>query len=207
MKQIIITGFSMLLILAGINTAQSQTPRGGIKGGLNLSNLYIDDVEDENVRTGLNVGIFTQLMLTPGFAIQPELLYSTKGAKADYNVVGIEGENKFNLNYVDIPVLATIKLGDDADIHIGPYFGYLVGVSHSSESTLGSSFKELDRDEYEKWDFGLAGGLALNFNPISFGLRYNYGLKKIAKTQNAENIIGDAKNSVAQVYVALNLRQ
>lgn len=206
MNQFRITILSMALVLAGLSFAQAQTPRGGIKGGLNLSNLYIDDVEDENVRTGFHAGIFTQLMITPAFGIQPELNYSTKGAKAEYDVLGLKGENKFNLGYLDMPVLATFKLGDDADIHFGPYFGYLVGVSTSTEGDFGDGYEELDRDDYKKWDYGLAGGLALNFNPVSIGLRYNYGLNKIADSDEAENLIGDAKNSVAQVYVAFNMR-
>lgn len=195
-----------MLVMLGCTFAKAQVARGGIKGGLNLSNLYIDNVEDENVRTGFNVGLYTQLMIGPVFAIQPEINYSTKGAKADYDILGFQGENKFNLNYVDMPVLATFKLGDAADIHLGPYFGYLVGVSTSTNGDLGDSYKELDRDDYKKWDYGIAGGIALNFDPISFGFRYNYGLNKIADSQDAENLIGDAKNSVAQAYVAFNLR-
>lgn len=206
MNRIRITILSVALIFVGASLVQAQTPRGGIKGGLNLSNLYIEDVEDENVRLGFHAGVFTQLVIAPGFAIQPELNYSTKGAKAEYNVLGLEGENKFNLGYLDVPVLATFKLGDDADIHIGPYFGYLVSVSTSTDGDFGEGYQELDRDDYKKWDYGIAGGLALNFNPVSIGLRYNYGLNKIADSDNAENLIGDAKNSVAQVYLVFNMR-
>ena len=197
---------SILLLMAGTASVKAQTALGGVKGGLNLSNLYIEDVEDENVRTGFHVGVFTQLMITENLAIQPELNYSTKGAKAEYNIFGITGETKFNLSYLDIPILATFKLGDDADIHIGPYFGYLIGVSTSTEGDFGSGNSELDRDDYKKLDYGLAGGMSLNFNPLIIGLRYNYGLNKIADSDEAETLIGDAKNSVAQVYLAFNLK-
>jgi len=203
MKYVIV---AVVAVLISNQDIFAQEARGGIKGGLNLSTLYIDDVEDENVRAGFHAGIFTQLMLAENFAIQPELNYSTKGSKAKYDNFVFQGENKFNLSYLDIPVLATFKLGDDADIHVGPYFGYLVGVSTSTEGDLGDGYEELDRDDYENWDFGLSGGVALNFQPISLGVRYNYGLKKIAKSENAEDFIGDAKNAVGQVYVAFNLK-
>lgn len=203
--------FTTILLVAimflGVSLAEAQilTNRAGIKGGLNLSNLYIDDVEDENVRTGLHVGLYSQIELGPAVAIQPELNYSTKGAEAEFNMAGVQGDRKFNLNYIDLPVLLTFKLGRDADIHIGPYVSYLVGVSTSSDGVFGDNFRELDRDNYKKWDYGLSGGFALNFDPITFGLRYNYGLNKIADTNDARNQIGDAKNSVAQVYIAFNL--
>lgn len=197
---------SILAIFILNQSAMAQTSRGGIKGGLNLSTLYIDDVEDENVRAGFHVGIYTQMMVTDNFAIQPELNFSTKGSRATYDNAFASGESKFNLHYLDIPVLATFKLGDDADIHVGPYFGYLVGVNTSTEGTLGNGYTELDRDDYQKWDYGLAAGVALNFQPLSVGVRYNYGLNKIADNANSEGQIGDAKNAVGQIYLAFNLK-
>lgn len=206
MKRVRLTMISVVLVFFCTSVLQAQLmPKGGIKGGLNLSNLYIDDVEDENVRTGFHVGVYRQFMIGPALAIQPELIYSTKGAEAEYNILTVNGERKFNLNYIDLPVLLTFKLGDDADISFGPYVGYLVGVSTSTDGDFGESYRELNRDNYEKWDYGLTGGLALNFDPIAFGLRYNYGLNEIADTANARQQIGDAKNSVAQVYISLNL--
>lgn len=193
-------------LILSIANVQAQEMRGGIKGGLNLSTLYIDDVKDENVRVGFSAGIFSQLPITENFAIQPELNFSTKGSKATYDNVIFQGESKFNLSYLDLPVLATFKLGDDADIHVGPYFGYLVGVSTSSDGTFGETYTELDRDDYQKWDYGLAAGIALNFHPMSIGVRYNYGLNKIADSDNAQDQIGDAKNAVGQVYVAFDLK-
>lgn len=206
MKHLKIIGLFTLALILCNTQSMAQEARGGIKGGLNLSTLYIDDVEDENVRAGFHVGIFSQLMVTESFAIQPELNFSTKGSKAEYDNFVFQGENKFNLSYIDIPVLATFKLGNDADIHFGPYFGYLVGVSTSSEGDFGDSYQELDRDDYQNWDYGLAAGLALNFHPMSVGVRYNYGLNKIADSPNAEDQIGDAKNAVGQIYVAFDLK-
>lgn len=207
MKTIKILTVAIILAVCGGSQVAAQTARGGIKGGLNLSNLYIDDVEDENVRTGFHVGFFTQLMVAPTVAIQPELNYSTKGAKAEYNFFGLDGERKYNLSYLDVPVLVTFKLGDDADIHLGPYVGYLVGVNTTTEGDLGSSYTELDRDDYEKIDYGISGGFALNFTALSFGVRYNYGLNEIAKSDEAAEFLKSAKNSVAQVYAAINLRK
>lgn len=81
----IITLFSLAINLQGV-LAQS-TKRVGIKGGLNVSNLFIDNVTDENARLGFHVGLFGQIFSSDVFAIQPELLYSTKGSKAHYSVV------------------------------------------------------------------------------------------------------------------------
>src|SRR6188768_4084781 len=86
----------------------AQTGRAGIKGGLNVSNLYIDDVDDENARYGFNVGVYGQAFSSEAFALQLELLYSTKGSRDTYSGV-FDEEVKYNLNYLDLPVLAVFK--------------------------------------------------------------------------------------------------
>ncbi|MEQ9438976.1 MAG: porin family protein [Cyclobacteriaceae bacterium] len=205
----IIAGIIALLLSALVIPISliAQDARTGIKGGLNVSNLYIDDVSDENLRPGFHLGVFTQLPISDFFVIQPEVLYSTKGARATYdvNVVDLEGEYKFNLNYVDIPVLATFKLGEAADIQVGPYISYLISANVSTDGDIIDGSEELNRDSFKRIDYGLSAGFTLNFDAISVGTRYNYGLAQIADSNGAELALGDAKNSVAQIFLALNL--
>jgi hypothetical protein len=198
-------GMLTMLLLAGVvvsSTAQDR--RMGIKGGLNLSNLYIDDVDDENARVGFHVGVYGQILSTETFAIQPELLYTTKGAKTEWDGV-IDQTTTFNLNYLELPILAVFKLGDAAEIHIGPYFSYLLAANIDTKGDLGGGTETLDRDNFKSFDFGLSGGFGLNFGPVQVGARYNYGLSEIADSDAAKLLLGDSKNSCAQLYVALNL--
>jgi hypothetical protein len=185
----------------------AQDNRTGIKGGLNVSNLYIDDVSDESLRPGFHIGVFTQLPISETFVIQPEVLYSTKGARATYDtdVIDLEGEYSFNLNYVDVPVLATFKLGESANIQVGPYVSYLTNAGVSTDGDIVEGASDLGRDHFSTIDYGLSAGFELNFSAVTVGTRYNYGLNQVADSEAAELILGDAKNSLAQVYVALNL--
>ena len=184
--------------------AAQSSPRMGIKGGVNFSNLYLDDVSDENARIGFNLGIYGQVLSTEGFALQPELLFSTKGAHDEFDGL-IDQEVKFNLNYLDLPVLAVFKLGESAEIHAGAYASYLVNANISYEGDVGSGDEDLDRDHFKSFDYGLVGGFGLNFGAVQVGARYNYGLVEIADSDAADFVIGDAKNSVAQVYLAFDL--
>ena len=187
-----------------IVSAQSS-PRMGIKGGLNLSNLYVDDVSDEDARIGFNLGLYGQVFSSDAFAIQPELLFSTKGTHLEFD--GLDETVKFNLNYLDLPVLAVFKLGESAEIHAGGYASYLLNANLSYDGDLGSGNEDLDRDNFKSYDYGLVGGFGLNFGAVQVGARYNYGLVKIADSDAAELVIGDVKNSVAQIYMAFNLNQ
>lgn len=205
MKTTCMMGILTLLFLSGAVVSSTAQDRGmGIKGGLNLSNLYVDDVDDENARVGFHVGVYGQIVSTETFAIQPELLYTTKGSESEWNGL-IDQTVKFNLNYLELPVLAVFKLGESAEIHIGPYFSYLLGANIDTEGDLGGTNEELDRDNFKSFDFGLSGGFGLNFGAVQIGARYNYGLSEIADSDAADLLLGDAKNSCAQVYVALNL--
>jgi len=184
----------------------NPTARVGIKAGLNVSNLYINDVDDNNARFGFNGGFYGQIASSESFAIQPELLYSTKGSQADYGGI-VNSTVRFNLNYIDLPVLAVFKLGPSAEIHVGPYASYLVSANIKYSGNIGNGTDKIDRDQLKSYDYGLSGGFGLNFGAVQIGARYNYGLVKIADSNSARNLLGDSKNSVAQLYLALNLNQ
>jgi hypothetical protein len=170
-----------------------------------LSNLITDEVTDKHARVGFHAGIYGQLFASDVFALQPELNFSTKGNEVTSNFGVIDQKSKFNLSYLDIPLLAVFKLGNVAELHAGPYWSYLVGANIDTDGDLGDDFVELDRDNFDKWDYGLVGGIGFNLGDIQLGARYNYGLNEIARSPGAKTLLGDAKNSVGQIYLAVNL--
>ena len=180
--------------------------KAGIKGGLNVSNFTSgEQISDKNARYGFHAGVFGQLFVNEGFAIQPELNYSTKGNKVTLEYGVIDQETKFNLQYIDMPVLAVFKLGNAVEIQAGPYWAYLLGANIDTDGDLGDGFKDLSRKNFDNWDYGLAGGIGFNFGNVQLGARYNYGLNKIANSEGAKRILGGAKNSAGQIYLAFNL--
>ncbi|HEX5169095.1 MAG TPA: porin family protein [Cyclobacteriaceae bacterium] len=188
------------------NTKSFPGTRAGIKGGLNVSNFINDEINDKNARLGFHFGVFGQLFSSEGFAVQPEVNYSTKGNKVTTEFGIIDQDTKFNLNYIDIPVLAVFKLGRTVELHVGPYWSYLVGASIDNEGDILNDFRDLDRDNFVKWDYGLVGGIGFNIQNIQIGARYNYGMKEIAASDGARAMLGkDTKNSLGQIYLAVNL--
>jgi hypothetical protein len=202
----------MMSVVAATKVQAQEAPRVGLKGGLNLSNLYVNEADDENARFGWHAGFYAQLLSTDAFAIQPEVNFSTKGSGVTYGTVGPNGvslnhEQKFNLSYIDIPVLAVFKLGRAAEIHAGPYWSYLVRADIRNKSgDPNNEFTTADRDNFDKWDYGLVGGIGFNLGKAAqLGARYNYGLNEIAESGGAKKALGNAKNQVAQIYVSFNL--
>jgi len=197
-----------LMSFVMIENASAQSARAGIKGGLNASNLYIDDnVTDENARIGFHAGVYGQLFPSDVFTLQAELLYSTKGSKAVYNNVFGDQEVKYNLNYLDLPVLAVFKVADVLEIHAGGYASYLLGANISYEGDFVNDVDEIDKDHLKSLDYGLVGGVGINFGAVQVGARYNLGLAEIADSDEARDLLGNSKNSNAQVYIAFDFMQ
>ena len=108
-----------------------------------------------------------------------------------------------SINYIEVPVLLVVNLTDVFNVHVGPYAAYMVSGKTSNDSNLLSTQTELDTNDFNKFDAGLAGGLGIDLDAVNFGVRYNYGLTKIGKDNNI--LSSDAKNSVLSVYIGLRL--
>jgi hypothetical protein len=187
-------------------TEGSLTPKFGIKAGVNLANLYVDDVEDENMKVGLNVGFLAKVPLFRGVSLQPELLYTSKGTKVTYNnlLMG-NGEYRFNLNYVELPVLAVVNVAKKLNLHAGGYASYLVSANVKDLDDDGNVYdvSNLNEDNFNRFDYGLVGGLGIDVENFTIGARYNYGLKEVGKSGSggASNYLRNSKNSVISLYL------
>lgn len=198
----------MLFTFAIMLSAASFGQIVGLKGGLNLANLSFSDA-DEKLRAGYHFGGYLSLPVGELLSIQPEVLYSARGSRATYSAdflgFEIDGETTFKLDYIDVPILAVIHLGDAVQIEAGPYVGFLANSGVETDGDLGDGEVDFDNDSFKKLDYGLAGGLALNFNALQIGARYMYGLQEVQDSNDAELFLGEAKNRAFQVFAALRI--
>ncbi|MCU0334771.1 MAG: PorT family protein [Chitinophagaceae bacterium] len=181
-----------LLALAAVSllsaTAQISV---GAKGGLNVSNLSgIDNVNNFKAKAlvGFHVGGFVTFNLGRHFAIQPELLYSTQGAKLE------NATDDLKLNYFNIPVMVKLLTKKGFYVEAGPQLGFRVGdVDFSSGTSVNNSVKNSD----------LSGCFGLGFqptkSPFGIGARYNVGLGKAGEFTGASVNNADYKNGVFQL--------
>lgn len=219
-----LAGFSFLIVMmlsASIADAQDtnflggdRSSRFGIKGGVNLSNLLVDeDNIDNGWKVGWHAGLFAKVPLNDLFAIQPEVLYTNVGSKLSYgnsdfaDLLGIQpGEVRFNLGYVQVPFLASLTLGP-ISLQAGPYASYLVNANiknlESDDPLNADAIANLDTDDFNRIDYGLAGGIAVDVKGFQLGARYNYGLREIGKSDFAGRLTNDSRNSVGQVFIAV----
>ncbi|SHJ69682.1 porin family protein [Flavobacterium haoranii] len=203
MKKKILTTLCLIGFISLSNAQESSSTgaRFGLKGGVNFTNLYVDDVDDTNMLTSFNAGVFVELPITQGVAIVPELNYSRKGSEVQNTILTETYKSKFKLSYLEMPVLLKLNLVPNFNLHAGPYVAYLLNAKTDVVDENGDRVEsfEYDTDDFNKLDFGLSAGLGFDFNNFGIGARYNYGLSEIDKDNNANG----AKNSAFNLYVAL----
>jgi hypothetical protein len=200
----------MILTLTSVTGQSDQNNfKFGIKGGLNVSNMYTKDIQTNNTLMGFNAGLFLKIPITSILAFQPELLYTTKGSELTYNSF-ITGKASFSLNYIEMPLLAVFNLTKNFNIHGGVYLASLNNVKITNKSTtdLINFENDLKKSDFEMFDYGLVAGAGLDFNKISLGVRYEYGMKPVGKERSflgQSYRIPDARNSMIQVYLSVSI--
>ncbi|MGM0579850.1 MAG: porin family protein [Bacteroidota bacterium] len=189
------------LILSSI-LVKAQSDQSGIRASLNLSNLYVEEVNDENTKPGFAVGVYFRKGISDQVSIQPEINYSLKGSQIHYDGGFFTGSGKYryNLSYIEIPVLANIHVGESLYFSAGPYISTLIAAKVKDVDGDGSinSVEEYDRDDFNTFDYGVAAGVGFDFTGGTAGVRYNYGLVDVAPEGNG---LDNGKNSVLQFFL------
>lgn len=179
MKKIILSAVAVM----AFGFANAQEVKFGVKAALNVASLT-GDVEDVSSLVGFQVGGFAEIKLSEKFAIQPEVLYSAQGAESD-------GE-KFNLNYINIPVLAKYYVAKSFSLEAGPQIGFLTSAKIEDEDV---------KDFVSSTDFSFNFGAGYDFTEnLSAGLRYNLGLTNVWDFDGSEDSIKNGVFSVSLGY-------
>lgn len=177
-----------LVAMAGF-AVQAQSTDIGLKGGINLATWSNNGSGAAYAnRLGFNGGLFAQVHVTPQFAVQPEVVYSSQGTK--YTISGQEHDLK--LNYVNIPVMLQAMVGRGFYAEAGPQIGFLTGTADKVGDVETGYFTTND---FKKNDVALGVGLGYSgASALGIGARYNFGLTNI-------NNVGSnkIKNNVLQV--------
>src|SRR3954454_14573539 len=96
MKKIVVIVLCFAIVAAA--SAQSNRLYLGVKGGVNVSSLNVENGVDYNGRASFHAGGLAHLHITRSFAIQHELFFSGQGGK--------DGADRLRLAYLNSPLLA-----------------------------------------------------------------------------------------------------
>ena len=151
----------------------------GLKAGANYSNIY--DSEDQkfnaDYKFGLAAGVFLAIPFGKYLGIQPEILFSQKGYKSAGTILTIPYEFTHTTDYIDVPLLLTIKPSAFVTLLAGPQYSFL--IKQKDEFTSGN-FTEDQEQEFrnDKSVLCVLGGIDFNLNPFVIGTRAGWDLQK-----------------------------
>lgn len=155
----------------------------GIKGGVNLTTLNIDDPElSYNSKTGYHAGVFLRARFDK-VGIQPELLLFTQNGDIESSVFGTAQER---FTYLSVPVMLKFYPVGGFNIQVGPQFGFLLDGEREYKTILGGGTQDIT-EYYKESDVSvsLGGGYDFDFG-LGLDVRYNIGVKDINNAANGE---------------------
>ncbi|WP_234110508.1 MULTISPECIES: porin family protein [Chryseobacterium] len=171
------------LALFGAMSAQTF----GLKAGMNVASV----TKGDGSRISLNAGAFMNMPVATNFSIQPEVLYSGKGAKIKEEDMKATAA----LDYISVPVMFQYNALPNLYLEAGPEFSFLLSAKAKGDG------ESLDiKDSVNSFDFGIGLGAGYFFTPqIGLTARYVAGMTEVDK----DNSGGDKrKNNVFQVGLA-----
>ena len=201
----IILSFLLLATTMGAVNAQQASTIVGFRGGITFSS-YVGNASRAEYKTGYHGGIIFKLPLNKLFSIQPEVLYSMKGAQRNESNNGYSVSYNERLHYVDVPILAKITTAQGLFFEAGPQVGVMLAARADVSGTSPNGNRSASgniKSEFNDVDLGYAVGLGFQVpnSPLLLGVRYNGGLRNIVKDYNDSD--KSLRNSAFQFYLGL----
>lgn len=167
----------LLVMLAWVPAASAQGLSYGVKAGVNLSSISFEPDDSGNPyesRVGWLAGAFATIPLRGWLSLQPEALYTIKGARVDFESV----ESQLIVDYFEVPILARVSLRRGFYAVAGPTVA--ARIKARSRTKFGGSTEEIDlEDDIERVDLGVAAGAGMELGRWLFEGRYTHGLSDI----------------------------
>ena len=154
----------------------------GVVGGANFSTANVKDVKfNQGVFNNFHTGLAYKFNLPLGFAIQPALQYTVKGAKFGYTpeAVSTFGDGTLKVSYLELPV--SFQWGPDL-ILFRPYLDFtpFVGYALEQNVVIGDIVDDFEDGLVNKLSYGVGLGVGVEFWKLQIVGRYNWNLGSLS---------------------------
>lgn len=189
-KNLLLFSLSMLVLIplsvsaqlfgSDKNSEVNTSPSFGIKAGGNLSNVYDTQGEEfqADSKLGVAAGVFVTLPLTKYIGLQPEILFSQKGYQGSGSVLGNDYSFARTTNFIDVPLLLSIRTGEFLSILVGPQYSYLLSQNYTFKSGIVDITQDehFDNENLLKNTLAVTGGFDINLNKLVLSARAGWDL-------------------------------
>lgn len=172
--------------------------RAGVMAGVSSSSSNAKNVDAKSIGR-YHVGLTAEIPVAFGFAVQPSLLFQTKGTK-----LSDVGPEKFRLDtraaYLEIPV--QIQWGPDLMafrpyVFAEPFVGY--GLFAKAKKYEGDKApvksNSFDGAGMARWEYGLGLGAGVDIWKIQFSVKYYWNFGSLYSESGKMNDVGQTVKS------------
>lgn len=173
MKKLI---FFALFVIATVTATAQTKVNWNVNAGIGVANLYGKNTDGADTKFAYKVGLGMELPFNAAWSLQTGLNFVSKGYKAK----GFNTDAKINALYLELPIMAGLRLHTSNNFDIllkaGPYIGYGVGGKAKAGDLEENTFSD---DGFRRFDAGLDLGIGFEFNKIVVGVDSQLGLANV----------------------------
>lgn len=180
------------ILLTSLSLSAQKSIGFGVKAGANFSKLSGDFLINSTARTGFHIGGFVDIPFTDKLSFKGELLYSQRGntfkgpifvnSSPNAPATSLDSKITQKLDYLSVPLLASIKVIPSLSFEVGPQLGLLVSNTLTSEVSENDFFEDGEgtAGNYNDFDVALSGGATFMLESgLLFQARYVFGITDI----------------------------
>ena len=186
-------------MLSTKSTAQAKI---GLKLGPSFSVFKNLDVGNPKYKFSPSVGMAVKFKdeYKRKAYLQTEFYYIRKGTTASYGIDNAYlGDVRYNLHYVEMPVLVNVRLGRALQVELGGYGSALIGSSFDFRGTFFNGHGGIDDSSLNNWDYGLVLGFGFSLPKRTISFRYYHGLADISSDMTGDTFLDGATNGTLQI--------
>lgn len=186
----------------------------GVKAGINASTFNVDTHStpgNTEGTIGFNGGVTVEYALRKGFFLSSGLEFTTKGADnrvyhyPDYSlgegggqVTSVFSKDSRRFKYLQVPLTIGYRIPVSKDVNVtfnaGAYFAYGIDVKGTYETwtktlntdgTVNTSYEKTKDSKSGDTDYGLIGGLGIEYKKFSLNANYELGLRELSTGKNS----------------------
>ena len=195
MKSFKLIAGTLMLVAAGAMNAQEasnakdMSPSFGVKGGVNFATITSgnDEFNSPDARTSFHVGAVGEFPIAEIFSVQVEALYSGQGFEISDSEVS-DDKVEYQLDYLNIPILAKVYLFEGFSLEAGPQFSFK--VNEEIDSDPNNDDGDTNVEIAEDYDIGVSAGVTFLTDMGLFASgRYNLGFQDVVEDSNLQNSV------------------
>lgn len=202
-------------VVLSATTAMAQSEAGSVyfKPMVGGTLTTLTKLDDTKMKLGLVGGAEFGYQISDEFAVTAGVLASMQGAKSKKltftdNGASVTGDGKYNMTYLNIPIMANYYVAPGLAIKAGIQPGFLLKNKLTATYRSGGvevDFERSSTDGMAKVDFSIPLGISYEISDFVIDARYNLGLTSIYKKETSDFFGVKPKNSVIMLTVGYKI--